>query len=141
ALVGCGVPSVALPADMAIQPVPSSSAAMSAGQAPQSNSQAPASVSPSYNAPASPNSTSVGPCYDGDCEIALSGPMSFPVDPRFGFDTVSVWMNSKMVTVMATGPGVTSKATAGPGSTARINGLRMHVLRVSGATAALRFSA
>lgn len=123
ALIGCGAPSVALPAALTTQQAPSSWSPTSA-----------ATTAPSATNGATPQS-----CYDGECEITVSRPMSFPVDPRFGFDTISITsIGSESVTIKATGRGV-SWATVGPGSNVRLNGLRSHVLRISDGTAVLRF--
>jgi hypothetical protein len=125
-LLGCSGPSVALPADMATQPSVSS----------------PASTTPPPSAatPQSPSTTDLHACYEAQCELTVSGPVRFPVDPRLGFDTISVSrVGEYTVSIQATGPGKRSRSTVSQGSTWWFNGLELRVLRISHGTAVLQF--
>lgn len=83
----------------------------------------------------------VAACYSGTCEITVSGPISFPVSPTFGVDTVSVAaIGTDTVAVDATGPGITLGVGVQVGSSGGLNNLTVTVLSVRAGTAVLRFT-
>lgn len=119
-LLGCSAP--ATPATMLAQPQPSTSA--------------PATTTTSTSSAAS----DLHACYEGQCEITVSGPVSFPVDPRLGYDTISVSLvDPDTVSVEATAPGRTAKSTIGLGATSSFGNIEMRVVRISHGTAVLQF--
>ncbi len=90
--------------------------------------------SPAPTAPADPHA-----CYDGTCEISVSAATEIPVDAhRFGFSRFRVVdVGPDDVTVEATAEGTYLQSTVGPGGTAALNGLAVHVDSVHGGKALL----
>jgi len=77
-------------------------------------------------------------CFDGSCEIAVAGPVTIPVDGRFGFSTFRITrIGAGGVTVEATGDGTSLRSSVGPGGTAALNAIAVRVRSVSHGTALL----
>jgi hypothetical protein len=98
----------------------------------------PQAVPPAAQPPAAAEGPEVKACYDGKCEIALSGPARIPVDGRFGFTTLTVKeITASSVSMEAAGEGTLSSVTTGPGGTVRFNELVVKVKGLGGDRAVL----
>ncbi|MBB2910786.1 hypothetical protein FHS43_002049 [Streptosporangium becharense] len=79
-------------------------------------------------------------CYDGKCRLTLAEPVGFWVDPRFGVTWLSISFDRHSVRVVATGPGVRSQATFGPGALSSVNGIGIRAVSLSASRAVLHLS-
>ncbi|GLW09740.1 hypothetical protein Misp01_48690 [Microtetraspora sp. NBRC 13810] len=95
-------------------------------------------------APASGTAAAARPnlraCYDGKCRLTLKKSVKFKVSPRFGVTQVAIYLSSSRVRVKATGPGVTSQAYLGRGTSGSVNGIGVRVVSLSGGKAVLSLS-
>ncbi|SEG25379.1 hypothetical protein SAMN05216223_10462 [Actinacidiphila yanglinensis] len=105
------------------------------------------SVPPAVPSSVPPRTTSAGAdaglrsCYDGSCEITVTGPVTIPVADRFGFPAVEVThVGADGVTIEANGGGTHLESGVGPGGTAALNGISVRVRAVHGNTAELSVS-
>jgi hypothetical protein len=99
-----------------------------------------ASPKPSTTVRIAPLSSRANMCYDGNCQVVVTGPVSFHVDPRFGIDTIDLWpIGSGLVGVRATGQGSFLLHVASPDSTATLNNLTIRVFSAAGRSV-VRFS-
>ncbi|TDC05095.1 hypothetical protein E1267_20720 [Nonomuraea longispora] len=81
-------------------------------------------------------------CYDGTCTLTVTEPVTFPVDPRYRLSDVRV---SKVhvagmfhaVMIQSTKSGAAT--TLGAGTRGSINGLSVHVQRITDTDATVRF--
>lgn len=102
-----------------------------------SRNSAPATQAP----PTAADGSDVQECFDGDCEIAVSEPVSIPLDGRFSVDAVVIEkIEPDHVSLRAESAGSVTRITSGPGGTVRLNKLTVRVVAVSDGTAVLRFS-
>lgn len=79
-------------------------------------------------------------CYDGACRLSLSRAVSFRVSSRFGITRLAVTFTGDQVKVKGTGPGVSSQARLGAGTTGSVNGIGVQVLSLSADRVVLRLS-
>lgn len=106
------------------------------------------SVPPAVPSPAPPKATAragtdagLRSCYDGSCEITVTGPVTIPVADRFGFPAVEVTrVGADGVTIEANGGGTHLESGVSPGGTAALNGISVRVRAVRGSTAELSIS-
>lgn len=105
--------------------------------------------SPSPEPPASPESlppaadgTDVSACFDGDCEISVSGPVDIPLDDSFRVTMCSVEpLDSDQVSIRCEYPsGGMLELSGTTGSTFSVNELTMRVVAIRGGTVILDFS-
>ncbi|MEU4544545.1 hypothetical protein [Nonomuraea dietziae] len=79
-------------------------------------------------------------CHDGRCNLTLRKPVSFRVSSRFGITRLAISFTGHSVRVKGTGPGVTSQALLGEGTTGSVNGIGVRVLSLSSGKAVLRLT-
>nr|WP_055508029.1 hypothetical protein [Nonomuraea pusilla] len=79
-------------------------------------------------------------CYDGRCSLTLSGPVSFPVSPRFGVTGLRISFTPQQVRVVGTGTNVVSQANLSRGSVGSVNGISVEVRSLSAFRAVLRLT-
>lgn len=113
---------------------------------PASVSRAPVSPAPhsaASHAPATPAthpaSTDVHACFDGDCRVTVTAPVTIPVASRFGFSSVRVTVAGSLVTVTAHPPGGTLDDTVLVPGRAALNDLTIDLQAVTGSKVTLTF--
>ncbi|MFB9527169.1 hypothetical protein [Nonomuraea roseola] len=79
-------------------------------------------------------------CHDGRCRLTLRKSVSFRVSSRFGITRLAISFTGHSVRVKGTGPGVTSQALLGEGTTGSVNGIGVRVLSLSSGKAVLRLT-
>jgi hypothetical protein len=115
-----------------------------------SESVRPSSPSASPSTPPSPSgpATSDAPgggtdadaCFDGQCEITVSKPMTIKVDSRFGVSNLRVTkVTEDAVMLQSSGSGVFLSTSVGEGGTGGLNSLGFRVKSLKGGKAVLEF--
>lgn len=92
--------------------------------------------------PTAADGTNVAACFDGTCEIAISGPLAIPLDRRFRIARLTVDAinpDGLAITFVSTSGGGGSIQT-GVGADSGINGITIKVVAINGGTAVLRCS-
>jgi hypothetical protein len=85
--------------------------------------------------------TNLRACFDGNCRITVSKPVSFRVSGRFGFTKVSVRSGgSGLVRVQGTAPGVSSAVVLGAGASGTINNLAVRAESIKGRKMTVRLT-
>lgn len=90
-------------------------------------------------APVHPASSDVHACFDGDCRVTVTAPVTIPVDSRFGFSSVRVTVSGSLVTVTAHPPGGTLDDTVLVPGRAALNDLTIDPQAVTGSKVTLTF--
>lgn len=79
-------------------------------------------------------------CFDGRCELTVSGPLSIEVDSRFGVGDLRVTeVTDDSVVLQSSGAGTHLSSSIGEGGTGGLNGLGFRVKSLKGGTAVLEF--
>ncbi|WP_060885707.1 hypothetical protein [Streptomyces caniscabiei] len=79
-------------------------------------------------------------CFDGRCELTVSGPLSIEVDSRFGVGDLRVAeVTDDTVVLQSSGAGTHLSSSIGEGGTGGLNGLGFRVKSLKGGTAVLEF--
>lgn len=90
--------------------------------------------------------TDISACFDGDCSLAVSGPVDVPVDARFGFPALSVTeLTAARLRFEVHGrSGGRAVTTTGPGGTSTLrsggDALTVHVRSISSGVAVIELS-
>ncbi|GAA3712135.1 hypothetical protein GCM10022224_092110 [Nonomuraea antimicrobica] len=80
-------------------------------------------------------------CYDGKCDLTLTGSVSFRVSgSRFGITRLAISFTADTVLVKGTGPGVASQAMLGKGTSGSVNRIGVQVVSLSAGKAVLRLA-
>lgn len=95
--------------------------------------------------PPAADGSNVRACYDGACEISVSGPTRIPLDGRSGFDAVAVQaVEPNKVSFRVNYPNGSSSGSASPGGTVTFRngagGTRITVVAIDAGTAVIRMS-
>ncbi|MFM9578693.1 hypothetical protein [Streptomyces caniscabiei] len=79
-------------------------------------------------------------CFDGRCELTVSGPLSIEVDSRFGVGDLRVAeVTDDTVVLQSSGAGTHLSSSIGEGGTGGLNGLGFRVKSLKAGTAVLEF--
>ncbi|WUH98534.1 hypothetical protein OHR68_34290 [Spirillospora sp. NBC_00431] len=85
--------------------------------------------------------TDLRACQDLSCEIYVSSPVTFPIDPKYGPDKMAVTkIGPDTVTIKATGDGIELGATMDRKSPGVLNGIEVRVVKITKGAAILRVS-
>ncbi|MEV4472455.1 hypothetical protein [Nonomuraea sp. NPDC049504] len=79
-------------------------------------------------------------CYDGKCNLTLTKSVSFRVSSRYGITRLAISFSSTRVHVKGTGPGVTSQAWLGKGTSGSVNNIGVKVVSLSSGKAKLQLA-
>lgn len=132
--------AVAVPTPGPPTTAPGTSAARPATPAASGGPSAPSSLSSSATPhPVRTAAATIASCRNAPCEITVRAPATIALDPaRFGFGQFRVThIDPDDVTVEARTSGSYLRSDVGPGGTARLNGLVVHIVSVTGNTARL----
>ncbi|WP_212988184.1 hypothetical protein [Actinoplanes auranticolor] len=116
-----------------------------AGQppAPSASAQAPSPTSSPAPAPSPTRSaadgTDVRACFDGTCEITVTGKKRIPLTTKLGVSGLTVSVAGPSKVQVASDDGM-MRAGGGPGARLGLNGLLVEVIEVRDGTALLRMS-
>ncbi|GAA1034994.1 hypothetical protein GCM10009557_41330 [Virgisporangium ochraceum] len=110
----------------------------SAGSAGSTGPSAPAGA----DGLAAENGNDVSACFDGTCEIAVTGSVAVPLDPRFGLPALEVTFTPpQRVELRNEDPqGYLRSTVTGSSGTVQMNGIRAAVRTVRDKGAVLRFT-
>jgi hypothetical protein len=88
------------------------------------------------------NGSDVAACFDGTCEIAVTGVVEVPLDPRFGLPALRVTFTvPERVELVSEDPqGYLRSTVTGSAGVVQMNGIRVLVRTVRDQGAVLRFS-
>ncbi|MET8862988.1 hypothetical protein ABZW11_08525 [Nonomuraea sp. NPDC004580] len=101
---------------------------------------APATVAHTTVAHAAAKKPNLRACYDGKCNLTLTKSVSFRVSSRYGITRLAISFSSTRVHVKGTGPGVTSQAWLGKGTSGSVNNIGVKVVSLSSGKAVLRLA-
>jgi hypothetical protein len=114
-----------------------------AGSAGSTGSAGPSSTAPAgADGLAAENGCDVSACFDGTCEIAVTGSVAVPLDPRFGLPALEVTFTPpQRVELRNEDPqGYLRSTVTGSSGTVQMNGIRAAVRTVRDKGAVLRFT-
>lgn len=101
------------------------------------------SSAPTAAQPPAADGSDIGACYDGECEISVSGPVRIPLDGRSGFDAVAVEaIEPNSVRFRVEYPNGFGSGSASPGGTVTFSngasGTKITVVAIDAGTAVIK---
>ncbi|MGH4012280.1 MAG: hypothetical protein ACRDTH_29650 [Pseudonocardiaceae bacterium] len=101
------------------------------------------SSAPTAEPPPAADGSDIGACFDGECEVSVSGPVRIPLDGRSGFDAVAVEaIEPNSVRFRVEYPNGFGTGSASPGGTVTFSngtsGTKLTVVAIDAGTAVIK---